>query len=135
MKEQKKRNQAEKTQQLLEESKQHLESLKTKQEEISIAVISLEENLSSLKAVLQDSISKAEEDLEQPRCWQELVRKQGEFLADIQENPACLKLITERMMTKSVGKPESSPNPVTVPVFVPIAGTSLTAPEGGSDRG
>ena len=62
--EEQKSNQAEKTQQLLEESKQHSEqltklagenlarweSLEMKQEETSVAVSSLEENLSSVKA-------------------------------------------------------------------------------------
>ena len=95
--------------------------------------------MSAVKAVVQDRISKTEEELGHLCSWQEqLVGKQGEFQVGIQEF-ARLKLTMEGMITKSVGEPESigskSSLSITAPVFVPTAGTSLATPEGESDRG
>ena len=112
--EEQKSNQAEQTQQLLDELKQHSEqltklagenqalweSLTMKQQETSEAVSSLEGILGSVKAVMQDCIFKAEEELEQLHSWQEqLAGKQGEFQARIQEEFARLKLTMDRLMT------------------------------------
>ena len=99
----------------------------------------MEENLGSVKAVMQDCISKAEEGLGQLCSWQEqLAGKKGEFQAGIQEEFACLKLTMDRMMIKSPGEPKSkSPLSVTAPIFVPTAGTSTilaASSEGGFDR-
>ena len=55
---------------LAEENQAHWESLEMKQEDTSVAVSSLEENLSSVKALMQNCISKAEEELGQLRSWQ-----------------------------------------------------------------
>jgi hypothetical protein len=97
----------------------------------------LEENLSSVKAVVQDRISKTEEELGQLRSWQEqLIGKQGEFQAGMQEEFARLKSTMEGVMTKSVREPESvgskSSLSITAPIFVPTVASSA---EGGSDKG
>ena len=144
-------SQAERTQQLFDESKQHSEqltklagenqarwkSLTVKQPETSEAVSPLVENLGSVKAVMHNHIYKDEEELGQLRSWQEqLARKQGEFQARIQEEFARLKLTMDRSMT-SPGKPESKSLRITAPIFVPTAGTPSVAPssEGASYRG
>ena len=149
--EEQKANIAKQTQQLLEESKQHSkrlmklagenqahwESLEKKQEETSEVVSSLEENLSSVKAVMQDRISKTEEEQGQLRSWQEqLIGKQGEFQAGMHEEFARLKSTMEGVMMKSVGEPESvgskSSLSIAAPIFVP---TSATSAESGSEKG
>ena len=95
-----------------------------KQQETSEAVSSLGEILGSVKAVMQDCIFKAEEELGQLRSLQEqLAGKQGEFQARIQEEFSCLKVTMGRVMT-SPGKPESKYSSVRAPIFVPTAGTS-----------
>ena len=119
------------------ENQAHWESLEKKQEETSEVVSSLEENLSSVKAVMQDRISKTEEELGQLRSWQEqLIGKQGEFQAGMHEEFARLKSTMEGVMMKSVGEPESvgskSSLSIAAPIFVPTAATSA---ESGSEKG
>ena len=147
--EEQKASQVEQTQQLLEtsrhhseqltkladENQAHWESLKARQEGTSEAVSSLEENLSSVKTVMQDRLVKAEEELGQLRSWQEqLIEKQGEFQTGIHEEFSRIKLTMKEMMTKSVGEPESveskSSLSISAPVFVPSAGSSTTASGG-----
>ncbi len=147
--EEQKASQVEQTQQLLETSRHHSEqltkladenqarweSLKARQEGTSEAVSSLEENLSSVKTVMQDRLVKAEEELGQLRSWQEqLIEKQGEFQTGIHEEFSRIKLTMKEMMAKSVGEPESveskSSLSISAPVFVPSAGSSTTASGG-----
>ena len=92
--------------------------------------------MSSVKAVMQDRISKTEE-LRQLRSWQEqLIGKQGEFQAGMHEEFARLKSTIEGVMMKSVGEPESVGSKSTLSIVAPIfVLTAATSAESGSEKG